>query len=109
MDEVEVALKVGRNRVGERADRCLSGASVEELREVSVEERVRLADGDGEAEPVAGRRCLLSDDVVLLQPLLYSGDCLRFRRYEALDLWIQSLVNEVLEMVAASCAVPLLL
>ena len=68
VDEVEVALELGRDGVREGADGLRAGLVVRVDGEVGVEEVVGLADGDLKREPIAGRGDSLRVDVVLLQP-----------------------------------------
>lgn len=86
MNEIDVRLEVSRDGVGEGPDGRLAGLLVGEDGEVGVEEVVRLADRDGEAEPVSGGGDGLGGDAVLSEPRVDCSNAVRGRRYELLDL-----------------------
>ena len=81
-----MAFQAVGNGVAQCANGPLVGTGVSKEREVGIEHLVRLADGDREAQPVAGRGRLRGFDVVLLQPSHHSVDGLLLRRNEALHL-----------------------
>ena len=87
VDEVEVALELGRDGVREGADGLRAGLVVRVDGEVGVEEVVGLADGDLKREPVAGRGDRLRVDVVLLQPSVDGIHAFLRGRDELLDLF----------------------
>ena len=70
----------------ERADGLHARRVVRVDREVGVEELVRLAHGHLEREPLARRRDVLRDNVVLREPRVDGVDARLARRNELLDL-----------------------
>lgn len=73
VDKVEMALQLSGDGVRERARELLAGLCVLEDGEVGVEERVCLADRDGEGEPVTSGGDCLGFDVVRRQELIDEG------------------------------------
>ena len=69
VDKVHVTLQALRERVRERADESrVGGVLVREGGEIRVEQAVRLADGDVDADPVACRGDRGRVQAVLLEP-----------------------------------------
>lgn len=55
MHEVQMGVEGGGDGVGKGTDRLFPGGDMLKDREVGVEHLVRLADGNGESEPVTSR------------------------------------------------------
>lgn len=88
MNQVDVALQVCRDGVGKGTNDRPAGRGMVEHGEPGFEQLVRLADRDGELEPVARRGHLGGLDAVLRQPgvdrcyglWLWGDKCLHLRK-----------------------------
>lgn len=75
-------LQGGREGVRKCTDAALPGRRVRERAELRAEQRVRLADGDGDLEEVARGRNVLCGDSVLREPFRNLGNGHRRGPYE---------------------------
>ena len=86
VDVVDVRLDVSGERVFEGADGLAAGVCVREERVVGEQERVCLADGDVDGEPVTRRRGVSGIQPVVVQPGRNSGHAVGRRRNQRRDL-----------------------
>lgn len=74
MNEVDVTLESGRDRVGERANRFNARVRMGEFGEFGGKEGVGLADIDLHLQPVTRGRQRSGCQTVLFQPSVYRGN-----------------------------------
>lgn len=86
MDEIDMAIELVRNRVLHRSHRLLACLRMGIDGKVSIEQRVRFADGHRDAEPVARRCHSRRVDPSLLEPRVDSCDALCGRCDQLLNL-----------------------
>lgn len=93
MNEVDVTLQCGGDRIGQRANGLRAGIDVGELREVGRKETIRLADIELYLQPVSRRRQRRGGETVLLQPSIDSVDAVFGRSDKLFNLLCKKLAQ----------------